>query len=78
LQTIWVKLELFVNTRWALGDQIFWLRYQRKLGVGFAARYNTDKINSITQFGRREAIPSSYLPFRARIDEAGYKTYISE
>lgn len=28
----------------ALGGEVFWLGHQRKSGVGFAGRYNTDKV----------------------------------
>lgn len=28
----------------ALGGEVFWLGHQRKSGIGFAGRYNTDKV----------------------------------
>lgn len=30
----------------SMGSEIFWLGHQRKSGIGFAARYNTDKMVS--------------------------------
>ena len=32
----------------ALGGEVFWLGHQRKSGIGFAGRYNTDKVVCIT------------------------------
>ncbi|THU68215.1 hypothetical protein C4D60_Mb08t01560 [Musa balbisiana] len=33
-----------ISPHLSLGTEIFWLGHQRKSGIGFAARYNTDKI----------------------------------
>jgi len=50
-----------VSPHLALGGEIFWLGHQRKSGVGFAARYNTDKMIGIGQFASTGIVSLSYV-----------------
>lgn len=50
-----------VSPHLALGGEIFWLGHQRKSGVGFAARYNTDKMIAIGQFASTGIVSLSYV-----------------
>ncbi|KAG1327645.1 putative Mitochondrial import receptor subunit TOM40-1 [Cocos nucifera] len=47
-----------VSPHLSLGGEVFWLGHQRKSGIGFAARYNTDKMlinfTSITLVDKKE------------------------
>jgi len=50
-----------VSPHLSLGGEIFWLGHQRKSGVGFAARYNTDKMIAIGQFASTGIVSLSYV-----------------
>ncbi|KAJ7519975.1 hypothetical protein O6H91_20G062000 [Diphasiastrum complanatum] len=45
----------------ALGGEIFWLGHQRKSGLGFAARYNTDKVIASGQVASTGIISLTYV-----------------
>ncbi|KAJ7193583.1 hypothetical protein O6H91_Y517900 [Diphasiastrum complanatum] len=45
----------------ALGGEIFWLGHQRKSGLGFAARYNTDKVIASGQVASTGIVSLTYV-----------------
>ncbi|KAL2634344.1 hypothetical protein R1flu_005823 [Riccia fluitans] len=45
----------------ALGGEAFWLGHQRKSGVGFAARYNTDKVIATGQIASTGMVSLTYV-----------------
>ncbi|XP_058078694.1 mitochondrial import receptor subunit TOM40-1-like [Magnolia sinica] len=45
----------------SLGSEAFWLGHQRKSGIGFAARYNTDKMVAAGQLASTGIIALSYV-----------------
>ncbi|KAJ8478753.1 hypothetical protein OPV22_022480 [Ensete ventricosum] len=44
-----------------LGSEVFWLGHQRKSGIGFAARYNTDKMVTTGQIASTGIVALSYV-----------------
>lgn len=50
-----------VSPHLALGGEIFWLGHQRKSGIGFAARYNTDKMVATGQVASTGVVALSYV-----------------
>ncbi|XP_020267207.1 mitochondrial import receptor subunit TOM40-1-like [Asparagus officinalis] len=45
----------------SLGTEVFWLGQQRKSGIGFAARYNTDKMVATGQVASTGIVALSYV-----------------
>lgn len=45
----------------SMGSEIFWLGHQRKSGIGFAARYNTDKMVATGQVASTGIVALSYV-----------------
>ncbi|CAM6025603.1 hypothetical protein CY35_08G008700 [Sphagnum magellanicum] len=45
----------------ALGGEVFWLGQQRKSGIGFAGRYNTDKAIATAQFASTGILSLTYV-----------------
>lgn len=45
----------------SLGSEVFWLGHQRKSGIGFAARYNTDKMVATGQIANTGIAALSYV-----------------
>ncbi|CAN6443115.1 unnamed protein product [Victoria cruziana] len=50
-----------VSPNLALGGEVFWLGQQRKSGIGFAARYNTDKMVATGQVASTGIVALSYV-----------------
>ncbi|WOL04577.1 mitochondrial import receptor subunit TOM40-1-like [Canna indica] len=50
-----------VSPHLSLGTEIFWLGHQRKSGIGFAARYNTDKMVATGQVASTGIVALSYV-----------------
>uniref|UniRef100_A0A0C9S9K2 TSA: Wollemia nobilis Ref_Wollemi_Transcript_56_1724 transcribed RNA sequence n=1 Tax=Wollemia nobilis TaxID=56998 RepID=A0A0C9S9K2_9CONI len=50
-----------VSPHLALGGELFWLGHQRKSGVGFAGRYNTDKMVATGQVASTGIVALSYV-----------------
>ncbi|KAF3789611.1 Mitochondrial import receptor subunit [Nymphaea thermarum] len=50
-----------VSPKLALGGEVFWLGQQRKSGIGFAARYNTDKMVATGQVASTGIVALSYV-----------------
>ncbi|WOL14721.1 mitochondrial import receptor subunit TOM40-1 [Canna indica] len=50
-----------VSPHLSLGSEIFWLGQQRKSGIGFAARYNTDKMVATAQIASTGILALSYV-----------------
>eukprot|EP01018_Ginkgo_biloba_P008963 Gb_29141 [translate_table: standard] len=50
-----------VSPHLALGGEIFWLGHQRKSGIGFASRYNTDKMIATGQIASTGIVSLSYV-----------------
>lgn len=50
-----------VSPNLSLGTEAFWLGHQRKSGIGFAARYNTDKMVAVGQVASTGIIALSYV-----------------
>ncbi|KAG0460865.1 hypothetical protein HPP92_020857 [Vanilla planifolia] len=50
-----------VTPNLSLGSEIFWLGHQRKSGIGFAARYNTDKMVATGQVASTGVLALSYV-----------------
>eukprot|EP00268_Persea_americana_P033337 TRINITY_DN3300_c0_g1_i8.p1 TRINITY_DN3300_c0_g1~~TRINITY_DN3300_c0_g1_i8.p1 ORF type:complete len:392 (+),score=60.68 TRINITY_DN3300_c0_g1_i8:40-1215(+) len=50
-----------VSPHLSLGTEAFWLGHQRKSGIGFAARYNTDKMVAAGQIASTGIIALSYV-----------------
>ncbi|KAL6902001.1 hypothetical protein ACP4OV_004877 [Aristida adscensionis] len=45
----------------SMGTEIFWLGHQRKSGIGFASRYNTDKMVGTLQIASTGIVALSYV-----------------
>lgn len=45
----------------SLGSEVFWLGHQRKSGIGFAARYNTEKMVATGQVASTGVVALSYV-----------------
>ncbi|KAG6527440.1 hypothetical protein ZIOFF_009542 [Zingiber officinale] len=50
-----------VSPNLSLGGEIFWIGHQRKSGIGFAARYNTDKMVATAQVATTGIVGLSYV-----------------
>ncbi|PKU64064.1 mitochondrial import receptor subunit TOM40-1 [Dendrobium catenatum] len=50
-----------VTPNLSLGGEVFWLGHQRKSGIGFAARYNTDKMVATGQVASTGVVALSYV-----------------
>ncbi|KAG8063556.1 hypothetical protein GUJ93_ZPchr0003g17441 [Zizania palustris] len=50
-----------VTPNLSMGTEIFWLGHQRKSGIGFASRYNTDKMVGTLQVASTGIIALSYV-----------------
>ncbi|OAY73003.1 mitochondrial import receptor subunit TOM40-1-like [Ananas comosus] len=50
-----------VTPHLSLGSEVFWLGHQRKSGIGFAARYNTDKMVATGQIASTGIVALSYV-----------------
>lgn len=50
-----------VTPNLSLGGEVFWLGHQRKSGIGFAARYNTDKMIATGQVASTGVVALSYV-----------------
>ncbi|KAJ8477776.1 hypothetical protein OPV22_021503 [Ensete ventricosum] len=50
-----------VSPHLSLGTEIFWLGHQRKSGIGFAARYNTDNMVATGQVASTGIVALSYV-----------------
>ncbi|XP_010931471.1 mitochondrial import receptor subunit TOM40-1 [Elaeis guineensis] len=50
-----------VTPHLSLGSEVFWLGHQRKSGIGFAARYNTDKMVATAQVASAGIVALSYV-----------------
>lgn len=50
-----------VTPNLSLGSEVFWLGHQRKSGIGFAARYNTDKMVATGQIASTGVVALSYV-----------------
>ncbi|KAG2552273.1 mitochondrial import receptor subunit TOM40-1-like [Panicum virgatum] len=50
-----------VTPNLSLGTEIFWLGHQRKSGIGFASRYNTDKMVGTLQVASTGIVALSYV-----------------
>ncbi|XP_038988262.1 mitochondrial import receptor subunit TOM40-1-like [Phoenix dactylifera] len=50
-----------VTPNLSLGSEVFWLGHQRKSGIGFAARYNTDKMVATAQVASTGIVALSYV-----------------
>ncbi|CAD5185205.1 mitochondrial import receptor subunit TOM40-1-like [Musa acuminata AAA Group] len=50
-----------VSPHLSLGSEVFWLGHQRKSGIGFAARYNTDKMVTTGQVASTGIVALSYV-----------------
>ncbi|XP_072976610.1 mitochondrial import receptor subunit TOM40-1-like [Typha angustifolia] len=50
-----------VTPHLSLGSEVFWLGHQRKSGIGFAARYNTDKMVATAQVASTGIVALSYV-----------------
>lgn len=50
-----------VSPHLALGGEMFWLGHQRKSGIGFAARYNADKMIATGQIASTGILALSYV-----------------
>ncbi|KAG1365558.1 mitochondrial import receptor subunit TOM40-1 [Cocos nucifera] len=50
-----------VTPHLSLGSEVFWLGHQRKSGIGFAARYNTDKMVTTAQVASTGIVALSYV-----------------
>ncbi|KAJ8646509.1 hypothetical protein MRB53_008257 [Persea americana] len=50
-----------VSPHLSLGTEAFWLGHQRKSGIGFAARYNTDKMVAAGQIANTGILALSYV-----------------
>ncbi|XP_010943655.1 mitochondrial import receptor subunit TOM40-1 isoform X1 [Elaeis guineensis] len=50
-----------VSPHLSLGSEVFWLGHQRKSGVGFAARYDTDKMVATGQVASTGIVALSYV-----------------
>ncbi|KMZ58667.1 Mitochondrial import receptor subunit TOM40 [Zostera marina] len=50
-----------VSPHLSLGTEIFWLGHQRKSGIGFAARFNTDKWVGTAQVANTGIVALSYV-----------------
>nr|CAD1833140.1 unnamed protein product [Ananas comosus var. bracteatus] len=50
-----------VTPHLSLGSEVFWLGHQRKSGIGFAARYNTDKMVATGQVASTGIVALSYV-----------------
>ncbi|XP_068658591.1 mitochondrial import receptor subunit TOM40-1-like [Aristolochia californica] len=50
-----------VTPNLSLGTEAFWLGHQRKSGIGFAARYNTDKMVAAGQVASTGIVALSYV-----------------
>ncbi|XP_010943679.1 mitochondrial import receptor subunit TOM40-1 [Elaeis guineensis] len=50
-----------VSPHLSLGSEVFWLGHQRKSGIGFAARYNTDKMVATGQVASTGIVALSYV-----------------
>ncbi|KAG8096167.1 hypothetical protein GUJ93_ZPchr0013g37426 [Zizania palustris] len=50
-----------VTPNLSMGTEIFWLGHQRKSGIGFASRYNTDKLVGTLQVASTGIVALSYV-----------------
>eukprot|EP00252_Welwitschia_mirabilis_P006843 TRINITY_DN1774_c0_g1_i1.p1 TRINITY_DN1774_c0_g1~~TRINITY_DN1774_c0_g1_i1.p1 ORF type:complete len:339 (-),score=52.33 TRINITY_DN1774_c0_g1_i1:341-1357(-) len=50
-----------VSPHLSLGGELFWLGHQRKSGIGFAARYNTDKMVATGQISSTGIVSLGYV-----------------
>ncbi|CAN6289592.1 unnamed protein product [Urochloa humidicola] len=50
-----------VTPNLSMGTEIFWLGHQRKSGIGFASRYNTDKMVGTLQVASTGIVALSYV-----------------
>ncbi|XP_072977762.1 mitochondrial import receptor subunit TOM40-1-like [Typha angustifolia] len=50
-----------VSPHLSLGTEVFWLGHQRKSGIGFAGRYNTDKMVATAQVASTGIVALSYV-----------------
>ncbi|XP_073114442.1 mitochondrial import receptor subunit TOM40-1 [Elaeis guineensis] len=50
-----------VTPHLSLGSEVFWLGHQRKSGIGFAARYNTDKMVATAQVASTGIVALCYV-----------------
>ncbi|XP_008792476.2 mitochondrial import receptor subunit TOM40-1-like isoform X1 [Phoenix dactylifera] len=50
-----------VTPHLSLGSEVFWLGHQRKSGIGFAARYNTDKMVATAQAASTGIVALCYV-----------------
>jgi mitochondrial import receptor subunit TOM40 len=50
-----------VTPHLSMGTEIFWLGHQRKSGIGFASRYNTDKMVGTLQVASTGIVALSYV-----------------
>nr|CAD1829059.1 unnamed protein product [Ananas comosus var. bracteatus] len=50
-----------VTPHLSLGSEVFWLGHQRKSGIGFAARYNKDKMVATGQIASTGIVALSYV-----------------
>ncbi|KAG0496119.1 hypothetical protein HPP92_000810 [Vanilla planifolia] len=50
-----------VTPNLSLGSEVFWLGHQRKSGIGFAARYNTNKMVATGQIASTGVVALSYV-----------------
>ncbi|KAL6009705.1 hypothetical protein ACLOJK_000134 [Asimina triloba] len=50
-----------VSPHLSMGTEVFWLGHQRKSGIGFAARYNTDKMVAAGQVASTGIVALSYV-----------------
>ncbi|KAK1316044.1 Mitochondrial import receptor subunit TOM40-1 [Acorus calamus] len=50
-----------VTPNLSLGSELFWLGHQRKSGIGFATRYNTDKMVATGQVASTGIVALSYV-----------------
>ncbi|KAK8959647.1 Mitochondrial import receptor subunit TOM40-1 [Platanthera guangdongensis] len=50
-----------VTPNLSLGSEVFWLGHQRKSGIGFAARYNTEKMVATGQVASTGVVALSYV-----------------
>lgn len=50
-----------VTPNLSLGGEVFWLGHQRKSGIGFAARFNTDKMVATGQVASTGVVALSYV-----------------
>ncbi|KAG0450784.1 hypothetical protein HPP92_026585 [Vanilla planifolia] len=56
-----INEALSVTPNLSLGSEVFWLGHQRKSGIGFAARYNTNKMVATGQIASTGVVALSYV-----------------